>query len=67
MSDVPSTEFRETMDPHALDIVVDDERIGSLQRYPKCAARVVLSTELPIHEVPISVVAAIVERSQKPD
>ena len=38
--------FRQTMDPHSLDIFRQDERIGALQWHPNRNARVVMRSEL---------------------
>lgn len=66
MAENPTTEFLETTDPNAVDIVVDDERIGSLEWDPREGARLVLPATLPINEVPVSVLAEVVQRSWDP-
>jgi hypothetical protein len=59
------TEFKSTMDQHALDIKRDGVIIGSLQWHSGRFARVVFNTEGPLLELPVNLLEDIVKKSHE--
>ena len=59
------THFKETMDPHALDIERNGVKIGSLQWHPGSLPRVVLKTECPLLDLPVNLLEDIVSKSRE--
>jgi hypothetical protein len=60
-----STEFRPTMDPHALNVERNGVRIGSLQWHPDKSPRIVFDVDSPLLVVPINLLEDIVEKSHE--
>ena len=63
-SDSGKLDFRPTMDPDALDIVLAEENIGSIQWHAQRNARVVLRTgDKPLIELDITVLEEILDKT----